>query len=110
MSTQQTGEATTDRKERWTYGLYALLAGVAAILLALVVILTQFDSAADVGSVLGLVVSPIATMVAAYFGVQAGSAGKAAADENAKKANEIAVNLAAAANKEDAQEVLRFLR
>jgi hypothetical protein len=72
-------------------GLWAVGLGIAAIVGSLFMVMQNFQSAADVGAVLGLVTAPIGTMVAAYFGVQAGSAGKEKADENAKNANEAAL-------------------
>jgi hypothetical protein len=86
---------------RWSFGLYAVLAGLAAIVFALWLTMREFDEAADVGAVLGVVISPIAAMVAAYFGVQAGSAGKAASDESARQANQFAVRLAESSPQED---------
>lgn len=95
---------------RYTLGLVAVGIGVLAILVALLIVITQFETAADVAAVLGAVVSPIAAIVAAYFGVQAGSAGKAAADQNAKDANDKAIALAANTDPATAAEVLRTFR
>lgn len=96
---------------RWAYGLWAVLAGLVGIILAFLIAVRKFETAADMGAVLGVVISPMATIVAAYFGVQAGSAGKAAADENAKRANDLAVNMAALVqDPEQAMGVIRDLR
>jgi Na+-transporting methylmalonyl-CoA/oxaloacetate decarboxylase gamma subunit len=102
---------TTDDKTsaRWIYGLVAVGLGLVAIVASLLIVAIQFDKAADVGAVLGVVVAPIGTIVGAYFGVQAGSAGKETADKNAKEANDKAVALAAAAEPGAAQEALRAL-
>lgn len=95
---------------RWVYGLVAVGFGVAGILLALLIVVSQFETAADVGAVLGVVVAPLATIVAAYFGVQAGAAGKEASDKNAKSANDKAIALASVADRGAAEEALRSLR
>lgn len=104
------GSPDNKTSARWIYGLVAVGLGLVAIVASLLIVAIQFDKAADVGAVLGVVVAPIGTIVGAYFGVQAGSAGKEAADQNAKDANDKAVALAAAAEPTAAQDVLRALR
>ncbi|HVL06869.1 MAG TPA: hypothetical protein VM388_12850 [Acidimicrobiales bacterium] len=101
---------SAESPKRWLYGLVAIGLGLAAILIALLIVTREFDTASDVGAILGVVVAPVATIVAAYFGVQAGSAGKEAADKNANAANEKAIALASAAEPAAAQEALRTLR
>jgi hypothetical protein len=110
MTEPKPGDVDETPSDRWLFGLIAIGLGLGAIVLALLIVVWQFETAADVGSVLGVVVAPVATIVAAYFGVQAGSAGKEAADKNAKDANEKAIALASAADPTIAQEVLRTLR
>lgn len=100
----------TESPNRWVYGLVAVGLGLVAIVVALLIVAGQFEDAAEVGSVLGIVVSPIATIVAAYFGVQAGAAGKEASDQNAQAANDKAIALASVADSQAAQEALRSLR
>ena len=100
--------ATKDAN-RWFYGLVAVGLGLITILIALGIVVKQFKDPADVGAVLGLIVSPVATIVAAYFGVQAGSAGKEAADKNAKEANDKAIALASVADPGAAQAALQAL-
>jgi uncharacterized integral membrane protein len=95
--------------QRWTYGLIAVGIGLVVILIALLIVTNKFDTAADVGTVMGVVVSPIGTIVAAYFGVAAGSSGKAKSDDNAKKATKAAITMAAAMPPDQAQEIVRNL-
>ncbi len=104
------GDQPPEPAKRWLYGLVAVGLGLGAILIALLIVASQFDTASDVGAVLGVIVAPIATIVAAYFGVQAGSAGKEASDKNARAANDKAIAFAAAADPVMAQQMLRTLR
>ncbi len=78
-------------EDHWTLGLLAVVIGVTAILVSLFFVMQNFESAADVGAVLGVVTSSVGTIVAAYFGMQVGSAGKEKADENAANANAAAL-------------------
>src|SRR5258706_5586879 len=90
------GASTNDNSSaRWSYGIVAVALGIIAIVASLWIVVDNFTKAADVGSVLGIVVAPIGTIVGAYFGVQAGAAGKDKADANAKDANNKAIALAA---------------
>ncbi len=110
MRADDGGDKAAQSGSRWLFGLVAVGLGLGAILLALLIIVGEFETAADVGAVLGIVVAPVATIVAAYFGVQAGSAGKEASDKNAKAANDKAIALASVADPAAAQEALRSLR
>jgi uncharacterized protein YacL len=88
---------TKDATARWRYGLIAVLGGLVAIVVVLLVAVWRFNQAGDVNSVLGSVITAISTLVAAYFGVQIGSAGKEEADRARNTAHEQALSLAAAA-------------
>jgi len=101
---QAAGEADA---KRWIYGLVAVAIGLVVILLALLIVTQTFKAAADVGTIMGVVVSPVATIVAAYFGIAAGSSGKAQADDNARKANKAALTLAANSDPTMARDVMR---
>jgi hypothetical protein len=105
-------EKADDEKNaaRWMYGLIAVGIGVLGIVGSLLIVIDQYETAADAASLLGIVVSPIAAITAAYFGVQAGSAGKEAADKRADKATDAAIGLAAESDPAGAREVLRRLR
>ncbi|HTW14380.1 MAG TPA: hypothetical protein VMF51_04565 [Nocardioides sp.] len=102
--TEQTPSAVDN--QRWLYGLIAVGLGLAVLLIALVIIVREFSDAADVGAIMGVISAPIGTMVAAYFGVAAGSSGKAQAEESAKKANETVVRMAGVASPEQAQSII----
>lgn len=95
-----------DATARWRYGLIAVLGGLFAIVLVLVVTVWQFRNAGDVNAVLGTVITAISTLVAAYFGVQVGSAGKHEAEEARKVAQEQVVSLAAATEPETATKII----
>ena len=61
---------------RWRYGLWAVLGGFAAILIAFGIAVFRFGTAADAVAVSAPVIGAIGTLAAAYFGVQAGSAAR----------------------------------
>jgi hypothetical protein len=100
--------AEADAK-RWTYGLVAVAIGLGVILIALWIVTRRFSVAADVGTIMGVVVSPVATIVAAYFGVAAGSSGKAQADDKAHKAQIAALKMAAASDPAMANDIVKDL-
>jgi hypothetical protein len=60
--------STNSDDSRWKYGLFALALGLSALLVALLIILCWKPENAT--TLLGLVSSPIAAIVGAYFGIQ----------------------------------------
>jgi hypothetical protein len=96
--------------DRWRYGIIAVVVGVFAILGAFALALTQFKTSTDIAAVLGVVITPIATIVAAYFGVQAGSAGKEKAEENVLKNVAAGASLAAANGSDQVDQAVRSFR
>ncbi|MDQ3641868.1 MAG: hypothetical protein M3450_10535 [Actinomycetota bacterium] len=69
--------------DRWKYGLIAVGMGLAVICLCFGVAVWKYEAASDAGAVLAAVTGTVGTIVGAYFGVQAGSAGKEKAEDNA---------------------------
>lgn len=63
------------------YGLWVVLAGFVAILIALWFIVGRFTTAVDVTAVLGTVTTAVAGLGGAYFGMNLGQQGKAQADQ-----------------------------
>jgi cell shape-determining protein MreC len=109
-STTDTSDAAADADaKRWTYGLIVVAIGLGVILIALLIVTQRFSTAADVGTIMGVVVSPVGTIVAAYFGIAAGSSGKAQADDKAHKAQVAALKMAAASEPAMATEVVKDL-
>ena len=80
---------------KWKYGLIAVIAGLLAIVLVVIVAMFRYPSA-EVNNVVGTALGAIGTLVGAYFGVQVGSAGKDQAEKAKDKATERSVQLAAA--------------
>ncbi len=77
--TQTTSPQADTDSDRWKYGLIAVALGVSALVLAALLLVWRHPS--DAASVLGVVSSPIAAIIGAYFGVQvSGSAAKDAQD------------------------------
>ena len=108
-ATDESGAAAEADAKRWTYGLIAVAIGLGVILIALLIVTQKFSTAPDVGTIMGVVVSPVATIVAAYFGIAAGSSGKAMADDKAHKAQVAAIKMAAASDPATATEVVKDL-
>lgn len=69
--------------DRWKYGLIAIGMGFIVLGLCFAVAVWKFKTAADVAAAIGAVTGTIGAIVGAYFGVQAGGAGKEKADANA---------------------------
>jgi hypothetical protein len=76
----RSGGTGTDDAGRWKYGLWVVFAGLAVILAAFGAALVAFSEAADVSTALAPVTGVVGTIVGAYFGVQAGAAGKEKAE------------------------------
>jgi hypothetical protein len=95
-----------DDDGRWKYGLWAVLGGAAAIVLISAVAMLRYENAADVGSAVGPAIAALGTLAGAYFGVQAGAAGKQASDASRDAAHAQALRFAAIADPRLALEVL----
>ncbi len=102
-------------KDRWKYGLFAVALAVGGLVLAALVLVWLNPSAA--ASVLGVVSSPIAAIIGAYFGVQiSGSAARDAqsraviAEDDKSKALADRATLLAALDPPTAQEMLPTLK
>jgi predicted carbohydrate-binding protein with CBM5 and CBM33 domain len=79
-ATEPTTSAAGDTG-RWRLGLLAVLMGLAALLVAFVLVVWKWRDPTGLAA-LGVVASPIASMVAAYFGIQvSASAAKGAQDQ-----------------------------
>jgi hypothetical protein len=99
---------------RWRYGLIAVAVGVAALVLAALIIVWVNPS--NAASVLGVIASPVAAIIGAYFGVQvSGSAAKdaqvraAAAEEDKTKAMADRASIMSALDPQKAQELMRHI-
>lgn len=91
----RSGSAVSDR---WKYGLWAVLSGLAALVIVYVAALVRYSSPADVAALLGPALATIGTLTAAYFGIQAGAAGKEEADAAKDAAHVEAMRFAAIAD------------
>lgn len=86
--TETTGATTTaGGSVRFTAGLIAVIAGLATILAALWIAVRNFDTAADVGAVLGLIAAPVSAIIAAYFGISATKEASTTATKTVQQAN-----------------------
>ena len=63
------------------YGMWVILAGLAALVAVTVVAVLKYDTAADVVTVLGSVTGVIAALVGAYFGVRGATLAQQKANE-----------------------------
>ncbi len=68
------------------HGYRVVLAGILAILVALGIVLSRFKTPADVAQVLGPVLTAIATIVGAFFGIAVGASGREQTTDAAIKA------------------------
>jgi hypothetical protein len=93
---------------RWRYGLYAVLAGMAALVLVFFFAIYRLPDAGSAAAAMGPVLAAIATLAGAYFGIQAGAAGKERSDQAAYEAHSQAVQLAAIADPAQAAAVLKL--
>ena len=93
---------------RWRYGLWAVLGGSGVILLVCAIAILKYDTARDVGTAVGPAIAAIAALTGAYFGVQAGSAGRDAAEASRDQAQIQALQFAAVADPERALAVLQI--
>jgi len=92
--------------DHWKYGLWAVLSGLAALVIVYVAALVRYSSPADVAPLLGPALATIGTLTAAYFGIQAGSAGKEQADAAKDAAHIEAMKFAAIADPDRAAQLL----
>lgn len=56
---------------RWEFGLWAVLIGVTGVVISFVVVALNWNDSTGIAA-LGVIVSPIAAIVSAYFGIQYG--------------------------------------
>ncbi len=78
-----------DARDRWVFGLGSVGIGVLALLIAYVVFVLK-GSPSTGATALGAIASPIAAMVAAYFGVQASTSAAKDSQASAKTAQKAA--------------------
>ena len=103
------GQVTAVDLARIRYG--ALLISTAFVLLGVVfgVAIMHFKTASDVVAVVGSVATVVGTIVAAFFGIQAASSSKAAADAARSHAEQTARLALSKLDPEAAEDVLRRL-
>ena len=80
-----------DARDRWLYGLGSVGIGVLALLIAYIVFVLK-GSPSTGATALGAIASPIAAMVAAYFGVQASTSAAKDSQASAKTAQKAALD------------------
>jgi F420-0:gamma-glutamyl ligase-like protein len=100
--------ATRDRGSalRARYGVDVVYAGLATLLVAFIVSVSVFDTAADAVAAMASITGVIGTIVGAYFGLSSGAAGKEEAEVARTKAEDEAKRLAAVAPAKEATAVL----
>jgi hypothetical protein len=75
---------------RIKYGAGLILAAFVFLIVVLMIALSQFEAVADVTSLVGVFTGVVGTLVGAFFGVQAGAAGKDKAEKDRDKNAELA--------------------
>ncbi|MBB2911722.1 hypothetical protein FHS43_002995 [Streptosporangium becharense] len=102
MSEDETVAAQAEAA-RWRYGFFVVLTGLVVILVAFVVIaLRNGDTAAPFAGLVGVA----GAIIGAYFGVQVGQSGKDRVEAELRRANEVAIRLAAKVHAHDADSVI----
>jgi hypothetical protein len=81
---QQGNPPTDTDTARWKYGIIVVALGLGAILAAVLIVLWRNPTGA--GSVLGIVISPMAAIIGAYFGIQVSSSAAKDAQDRATTA------------------------
>lgn len=78
---------TTDRI-RWRYGLIAVVIAVIAVVGAFLWASYRYDTASDVSTALAAITGTVGTILGAYLGFQAGSAGRDDAEQARRDAEQ----------------------
>jgi hypothetical protein len=81
------GQNPPPGEQRWTSGLVAVAVGVGALLIAFVIVATKWKDTTGIAA-LGVIASPIAAIVGAYFGIQVSATAAKDATTSAEKAQE----------------------
>jgi hypothetical protein len=89
------GSTPPDADARYRWGIVVIGIGVGALVLAFLIV-ALFWQGPDGASALGIVASPIAAMVGAYFGIQASASSARSAQDEAKSARDQAAHATAA--------------
>jgi len=92
----------SDSRARWRYGLIAVIAGFTTLVVVFGIALLRFKTANDLSSAAAPAVAAIGTLTAAYFGVQAGAAGKEQSDASRDRAYSELLRFAANADPDHA--------
>lgn len=79
------GSLSADESARWRWGLFPVLIGVGALLIAFIVVVSGWRSQLGLAA-LGVIASPIAAITGAYFGVQQSTQAAKDVQEGAKAA------------------------
>ncbi|GIH90814.1 hypothetical protein ACFFMN_26345 [Planobispora siamensis] len=103
MMTEDEAVAAQAEAARWRYGFYVVLTGLIVILVGFVVIALQDgEGSAPFAGLVGV----SGAIIGAYFGVQVGQSGKARVEAELRRANEMAIRLAAKIHAHDADAVI----
>lgn len=77
---------------RWRYGFFIVLVGLLVVLLGFTV---SVLNSGEVATLFAGVCGVVGTIIGAYFGVQAGQAGKDRAEAELRRVNDLAIRMAA---------------
>ncbi|GAA2886822.1 hypothetical protein GCM10010517_50610 [Streptosporangium fragile] len=103
MMSEDEAVAAQAEAARWKYGFFVVLTGLVVVLVAFVVVaLRNGDTAAPFAGLVGVA----GAIIGAYFGVQVGQSGKDRVEAELRRANEVAIRLAAKVHAHDADAVI----
>lgn len=106
--TRRSTAARSNGVDRWRYGLWAVLAGLVALIVVFVAALVRYPAPGDAAAATAPALTAIGTLTAAYFGIQVGAAGKEQSDNARDAAHSEAMRFAALADPEKAAAMLRL--
>ncbi len=98
--------ASDEEKLKLRYAFLVAIAALSTLILILLIGATEWSGAKDAASVISPVAGVVGTIVGAYLGHQAGSAGRARAAADHREQTRIAQQLAAVADRAAAARIL----
>jgi hypothetical protein len=98
--------ASDEEKAKLRYAFLVAIAALSTLILILLIGATEWSGAKDAASLISPVAGVVGTIVGAYLGHQAGSAGRARAAADHREQTRIAQQLAAVADRSAAARIL----
>jgi hypothetical protein len=98
--------ATEDERLKLRYAFYVAISAISALILILLIGALEWSKAKDAAAVISPIAGVVGTVVGAYLGHQAGSAGRERDAAEHREQTRIAMQLAAVADRTEAAKIL----